>query len=177
MRQHKLTWIHIINSWLLFDFFVINLTITAIFGRPFDFAFFTLTILKKAALFFFWLFFFSFYFFFTVELASVQGRPHSKFNWVRSLKPFPRCESANFRKNFSSFSSYNFAHFTKITITRAPNWLIFGTRIEGWKANTTTNFGVNLIYIQGVINDFTHKARSIFCHVYKVKRFEEQAEN
>ena len=53
----------------------------------------------------------------------------------------------------------------------------FGTRIGGLKANTTVNFGVNLFNIQGVISDFTHKAKLNFCHAYRVNCFKEQAEN
>jgi len=54
---------------------------------------------------------------------------------------------------------------------------IFGTRIGGLKANTSIDFGVNLINIEGVISDFTHKSKSNFCQAYRVNHFEEQAEN
>ena len=60
---------------------------------------------------------------------------------------------------------------------RAPIWLKFGTYIGGLKANIGINFGVNLINIQGVISNFMHKAKSNFCHFYRVNRYEEQAEN
>ena len=56
-------------------------------------------------------------------------------------------------------------------------WLTFDTRIGGLKANTGINFGVNLIKNEGIINDFTHKAKSNFCHTYKVNCFDTQAEN
>ena len=36
--------------------------------------------------------------------------------------------------------------------------LKFGTRIGSLKVNTTTNFGVNLINIEGVISNFMHTA-------------------
>ena len=49
-------------------------------------------------------------------------------------------------------------------------WLKFGTRIRGLKANTSINFGVNLITIEGVISDFTHKVKANFCHAYRVNR-------
>ena len=52
-----------------------------------------------------------------------------------------------------------------------------GTRIGGLKVNTSINFWVNLINIEGVISDFTHKSKSNFCEAYKVNRFEEPAEN
>jgi len=35
-----------------------------------------------------------------------------------------------------------------------PIWLKFGTRIGGLNAIASIEFGVNLINIQGVINDF-----------------------
>jgi len=38
-------------------------------------------------------------------------------------------------------------------------------------------WGKNLINNEGVISDFTHKAKSNFCHAYRVNHFEEQAEN
>jgi len=60
---------------------------------------------------------------------------------------------------------------------RASIWLIFGTRIGGLKANTSINFGVNLINIKGVISDFTHKLKLNFCQAYRVNCFKEQAEN
>ena len=60
---------------------------------------------------------------------------------------------------------------------RAPIWLKFGTLIGGLKANTSISFGVNLIYIEGVISSFTHKAKANFCHAYRVNRFKEQSEN
>ena len=60
---------------------------------------------------------------------------------------------------------------------RAPLWLKFGTHIGGLKANTSIKFGINLYIIQGAINNLMHKAKSNFCHTYRVNRFEEQAEN
>ena len=59
----------------------------------------------------------------------------------------------------------------------APIWLKFDTRIGGLKANTSINFGVNLMDIEGVISDFTRTAKAKYCHTYKVNRSEEQAEN
>jgi len=56
-------------------------------------------------------------------------------------------------------------------------WLKFGTRIGGLKENSSTEFGINLINIEGVISDFIHIAKSNFCHTYRVNCFEEQAEN
>ena len=60
---------------------------------------------------------------------------------------------------------------------RASILLKFGTRIGGLKANTSIDFWVNLIIIEGVISDFTHKSKSNFCQAYRLNRFEEQAEN
>ena len=59
----------------------------------------------------------------------------------------------------------------------ASIWLKFGTRIGGLKVNTSINFGVNLINIEGVISDFMHKLKSNFCQAYRVNCFEEKAEN
>ena len=53
---------------------------------------------------------------------------------------------------------------------RASIWLKFGTHIEGLKANTTPNFGVNLINIQGIISGFTHNPKLNFCHAYTALR-------
>ena len=47
-------------------------------------------------------------------------------------------------------------------------WLKFGTLIWGLKVNTSIIFGINLFNIQGVTSDFTHKAKSYFCHAYSV---------
>jgi len=58
----------------------------------------------------------------------------------------------------------------------ASIWLKFGTPI-GLKVNTSIDIGVNLINIEGVISDFTHKSKSNFCQAYRVNLFEEYAEN
>ena len=55
--------------------------------------------------------------------------------------------------------------------------LKFSTHIGDLKANARVNSWVNLINIKEVISDFKHKAKSKFYLVYKVNRFEEQAEN
>jgi len=47
-------------------------------------------------------------------------------------------------------------------------WLKFGTRTEGLKAWITIKYGVNLINNEGVIRDLLHKAKSNFCHAYRV---------
>ena len=60
---------------------------------------------------------------------------------------------------------------------RASILLKFGTRIGGLKANSSINFWVNVINIEGVISDFTHKSKSNFCQAYRLNRYEEQAEN
>ena len=77
--------------------------------------------------------------------------------------------------NFSSFCTlwkncYNLHMSTLI-------WLKFRTCIGGLKANTSIKFGVNLLNIEGVISDFTHKAKPNFCHAYGINCFKEQAEN
>ena len=46
---------------------------------------------------------------------------------------------------------------------RTSDLLKFGTHIGGLKANTIINFGMNLFNIQGIISDFTHKAKLNFC--------------
>ena len=75
------------------------------------------------------------------------------------------------------FSLFLFAHFTKITITCVCVLLKFGVHIKGLKATVSIKFGINLINIQRVLSDFTHKAKLNFCHAYRVNCFEEQAEN
>ena len=60
---------------------------------------------------------------------------------------------------------------------RAPIWLKFGTQTWGLNANTRINYGLNLINIYGVISDFMHRAKSIFCNAYSVNHCEKQAEN
>ena len=59
----------------------------------------------------------------------------------------------------------------------ASIWLKFGTHIEGLNENTSIKFAVNLISIQEVISDFTHKAKPNLFHAYWVSRFEEHAEH
>ena len=91
------------------------------------------------------------------------------------------------QQNFVKISSFfllfllrHFAHFAKNrhnSCVRASILLKFGTRIGGLKANTSIDFWLNLINIEGVISDFTHKSKSNFCHAYRVNHFEEQAEN
>ena len=60
---------------------------------------------------------------------------------------------------------------------RASIWLKFSTRIGGLKANTSMDFVVNQINIEGVISNFMHKSKSNFYQAYRVNCFEEQAEN
>jgi len=86
----------------------------------------------------------------------------------------------NFVKISSFFLLRHFAHFAKNrhnSRVRALILLKFGTRIGGLKSNTSIDFWVNLINIEGVISDFTHKSKSNFCQAYRLNRFEEQAEN
>jgi len=40
-----------------------------------------------------------------------------------------------------------------------------------------TIFGINLINIQGIVSNFTHKANPNFCHADRVNCFKEQAKN
>jgi len=60
---------------------------------------------------------------------------------------------------------------------RKPIWPKFETCIGGLKVNTRINLRVNLINIQEVLSDFINKAKSNFCHTYRVNSFEELAEN
>ena len=60
---------------------------------------------------------------------------------------------------------------------RASMWLKIGSHIGRLKVNASIKFRVNLINIQGVIIDFTLKAKSDFCHAYRVDIFEELTEN
>ena len=88
-----------------------------------------------------------------------------------------------FVKNFFAFFFFllcHFEHFVKTTSSTLksrihdPNRPQFGKRIDGLKV---TSFGVNMINIQGIISHFMLKAKSNFCHAYRVNRSEEQAEN
>ena len=87
------------------------------------------------------------------------------------------------QQNFIKISSFFSSSFRTLCknhhnlCVRASILLKFGTCIGGLKANTSIDFWVNLINIEGVINDFTHKSKSNFCQAYRVNRFKEQAEN
>ena len=59
----------------------------------------------------------------------------------------------------------------------ASIFLKLGIRIGGIKANTSIDFCLNLINIEGIMSGFTHKSKSTFCQAYRVNCFEEQAEN
>ena len=67
----------------------------------------------------------------------------------------------------SFFLLRHFTHFCKIAITRvyvfASILLKFGTHIGGLKANPNIDFWVDLINIEEVTSNFTHKLKSNFC--------------
>ena len=79
----------------------------------------------------------------------------------------------NFVKISSFFSSFSSSSFRTLCKNRhnscvgASILLKFGTRIGGLKANTSIDFWVNLINIEGVISDFTHKSKLNFCQAYR----------
>jgi len=112
---------------------------------------------------------------FTVELASIKEKSHFKFQ-QDPLSCSRDMSQQNFLKflHFFLFFLCHFAHFAKITITRVcvlrSCWCI-----GGLKANTSIDFWINLINIEGVISDFIHQSKSNFCQAYRVNRFEEQA--
>ena len=87
------------------------------------------------------------------------------------------------QQNFVYISSWVSSSFRTVCVNlsnsgmHASIWLKFGTRIGGLNTNNSIKFGINLINIQGVTSDFTHLTKSIFCQAYRLKRFEEQAEN
>ena len=68
----------------------------------------------------------------------------------------------NFVKISSCFLLCHFAHFAKIAITRVCV-LQSCTHIGGLKENTSIDFWANLINIEGVTSDFTHKSKFNFC--------------
>ena len=80
----------------------------------------------------------------------------------------------NFVKIFSFFSFFSSSSFRTLCKNRhnsglrASILLKFGTRIGGLKANTSIDFWVNLINIEEVISDFTHKSNSNFCQAYRL---------
>ena len=100
----------------------------------------------------------------------------------RFLEPFPRYESAKFRKNFFVFSSYS-SSFRILSVNRynsrmhASICLKFGTRTGGLNSNDSIKFGINPINIRGFTSNFTHLTKSNFCQAYRLNCFEEQAEN
>ena len=47
----------------------------------------------------------------------------------------------------------------------------------GLMVNTNIKFDVNLINIEGIISDFTHKVKLNFCQAYRANCFKEQAES
>jgi len=90
---------------------------------------------------------------FTMEVPSTQGRSHSKFK-----------EDSFSHSQDPSNQTFAFFFFCTLCKTcynlrmRVLIWLKFGTHIDGLKGNTHIKFGVNLINIQGVKSNFTHKA-------------------
>ena len=100
----------------------------------------------------------------------MQGRPNSK------VDPSSHPQETSQKNFFGFFFLHCFAHFAKIAISHICG-LKFGTHFGGLKTNTSVNFGVSSINIQGVISNFTHKAKLNFCQAYRVNHFEEQAEN
>jgi len=71
------------------------------------------------------------------------------------------------QQNFVKISLFfcHFTHFAKNhhnSCVHASILLKYGTRIGGLKANTSIDFWVNLINIEKVISDFTHKWWGIF---------------
>ena len=111
--------------------------------------------------------------------SKLQQKPHSKFednSFSHSLSYSLDASNQTLKKNFFFILFAHFANCYKSHIC-ASIWLKFGTCIESLKANTSIRFGVNVINIQGVESDFTHKSRSSFCHTYRINCFEEQAEN
>ena len=55
---------------------------------------------------------------------------------------------------------------------RALIWLKISTCNGGLKTYTSINFGVNLVNIEEVVSNFTHKTKANFCHTYRVNHFE-----
>ena len=87
---------------------------------------------------------------------------------IRAIKPldvYLSKLSSSFCKNCYNSSVY------------ASIWLKFGTHIGDLKSNNSIKFGVNAINIQGVISNFTCKAKSNFYQTYRLNCFEEQTEN
>jgi len=96
---------------------------------------------------------------FPIEVPSTHG------GQIPNLKkiPFPRyAQAIKLSKKFLYFfhSILLFSHFAKNCYNlhiRIPIRLKFETCIGGLKLNTNIKFGINLIKIEGVISDFTHK--------------------
>ena len=104
--------------------------------------------------------------------SPYMGIPHFKLK-KESLQSFTRYEWAKFRKMFFIFL-YTLQIILKLVY---EIWLKIRTRFGDLKANTRIKFKVNPINIQAVIRNFMHKAKSNFCHAYRVNHFQYQAEN
>ena len=100
-------------------------------------------------------------------------RPHSKFE-EDSFSYFQDTSNQTFEK-ILSFCTLCKNHYN--SHMRASISLKFGTLIGYLKVNTSIKFGVNLINIQRVISNFTHKAKLNFYHTYRINNFKEQTEN
>jgi len=110
---------------------------------------------------------------FTVELASIKGTLHFKFD--RNPFSYLRDKSLQIYFHFPFHLVFFLLHsLFKNYYNASMNTLIklkFGTRVVGLKANISIKFGVNLINIKRVLNDFAKKMLN-FCHAFRVNRIE-----
>ena len=75
---------------------------------------------------------------------------------------------------FFVFFFFVFSHTCKHCYKAQMRTLItlkFGTQKGSPKANPSIKFGANPMNSSGVMTDYSHKTRSICCHVYRVNRF------
>ena len=108
----------------------------------------------------------------TVKVSSTQRRSHSKFE-----EAFFRYKQSNLQKTLlfsSQFCTLGKNHYN--SHMHASIWLKFGAYFGVLKVKAVSS-SINLIIIQGLISDFTHKAKSNFCYAYRVSCFKELAEN
>ena len=88
------------------------------------------------------------------------------------------CDFKNWLSFFVFF--FLFSHtYKNCNTTRMPYpiTLKFGTQKGGIKAHLGTNFGWNTINRQIVLSEYSRKITPICCHVYRVNRVWEEAEN
>ena len=109
----------------------------------------------------------------------LQSFPPARGVYIPSLKEIaPAISEIRAAKAsiFFHFFFFMFSHTCKNcynTQMRTPIALKFDSQKGSPKANPSIKCGVHPINGSGVMTDYSHKTRSICCHVYRVNRFME----